>query len=276
MALPFAPDFEVAEDLTRNVGFDGPFDGVPKTGLGVAKLGQPRGYVKKAEGLQVAEQGLVSAEMRGEVREAGAAVVDIGECDHRRETWEWGSQKERKLVDKKPDCRVASGKAFINLGRKSLFGDTQRVAEEMNLFLLGFEEVIFGVLQDKVQEHEARADVIKGMPAAVAEVILFDGLVDGPGKEMKNRTGAHVIANGGVRVFQKLQRERGSTLPPAGTSKGEELTHGEVARVGGDDIEEARLGFRVAQDGNLLDMGGWKVHGDQMSFSNEATLLAGK
>ena len=55
-------------------------------------------------------------------------------------------------------------------------------AEKAHLVLLDFKVREVLIVQDEVQEDEARTDEIKRMLAAIAEVVFLDLAVNGPGK----------------------------------------------------------------------------------------------
>ena len=95
-------------------------------------------------------------------------------------------KKERELVHEIANRRTAAGTPFVNLGWKKVLGDAQFLAEKTDLILLRLKILVFLVLKDKVQKHEPRADEIKRVPAAIAEVVLFYLAVERPGKEVEH------------------------------------------------------------------------------------------
>ena len=68
VALPLRAHLEVAEDLARDVGFEGPLYQGTETLLGVLKIGVLRGDIEKPETLELPKEPLVSPEMRNEMR----------------------------------------------------------------------------------------------------------------------------------------------------------------------------------------------------------------
>jgi hypothetical protein len=124
------------------------------------------------------------------------------------------------------------------------------------------------ILKDKVHLHETRADVVERVPAAIADVVLIDGPVDKPRKQMKDRPCAHVIAHGGVCVLQEFLCEDHGALSPAHPGEGVEVTHGEVTRVRRHHVKETSLWFRVAESGNSFDLILGHFHSDKISAVN--------
>ena len=62
--FPLPANFEVAQDFAGYVGFEWLFDARAEAIFRAAKFGGSRRNIKKAKGLQVAEEPLVGGEMR--------------------------------------------------------------------------------------------------------------------------------------------------------------------------------------------------------------------
>src|SRR5450432_656464 len=113
----------------------------------------------------------------------------------------------------------------------------------MNLVVFALEKIVSRILEKEIQLHETHSDVVERMPAAVANVVLGNGSIDKAGEEMKDRPGAHVIADRGVSVLQEFLSEGHRALSPAYTCIGKEVAHREVAGVRRDHIEKPCLGL---------------------------------
>ena len=67
VALPLHAHLEVAEDLTRDVGFERSLYQGTETFLGLLKIGVFRGDIEESETLELPREPLVSPEMRNEM-----------------------------------------------------------------------------------------------------------------------------------------------------------------------------------------------------------------
>src|ERR1700693_1123127 len=82
VALPLPAHLEVAEDLARDVGFEGPLYQRTETLLGLLKIGVLRGDIEEAETLELPEEPLVSREMRNEMGRCFKAGIHVTQGDH--------------------------------------------------------------------------------------------------------------------------------------------------------------------------------------------------
>src|SRR5882757_7734979 len=86
VALPLPAHLEVAEDLARDVGFEGPLYQGAETLFGLLKIGVLRGDIEKPETLELTEESLVGPEMRNEMGRCFKAGIHVSQSDHRRNT----------------------------------------------------------------------------------------------------------------------------------------------------------------------------------------------
>src|SRR5580692_3507071 len=112
--------------------------------------------------------------MRDETPQPSNARIDKPEGDHRRSTRDGGREKERELIHEIADGRAAAIAPLVNLCRENVLRNGERFAEEMNLVVLGLKKVVPRILQEEIHLHETRANVIERVPAAIADVILFN------------------------------------------------------------------------------------------------------
>src|SRR6267378_2184897 len=136
--------------------------------------------------------------MCGEIGYRCGPRIHETEGDHRRSTGRRRCKKEGELIHEMADRGAATGIAVVNPGRKKVFREPQILGKETHLVLLGFKIDEVPVGQDKVQEHESRADEIKRMSAAVAEVVLFDLTIDSSREEMKYETSSQIVPRGSM------------------------------------------------------------------------------
>ncbi len=86
VTLPLRAHLEVAEDLPRDVGFEGPLYQGTETLFGLLKIGVLRGYIEESETLELTEEPLVSPEMRNEMGRCFKAGIYVTQGDHRGST----------------------------------------------------------------------------------------------------------------------------------------------------------------------------------------------
>src|SRR5882762_7793956 len=86
VALPLHAHLEVAKDLARDVGFEGPLYQGAKTLFGLLKIGVLCGDIEKPETLELPEEPLVSPEMRNEMGRCFKAGIHVTQGDHRGST----------------------------------------------------------------------------------------------------------------------------------------------------------------------------------------------
>src|SRR5467141_4097354 len=86
VTLPLRAHLEVAEDLPRDVGFEGPLYQGTETLFGPLKIGVLRSYIEEAETLELSKEPLVSPEMRKEMGRCFKAGVYVTQGDHRGST----------------------------------------------------------------------------------------------------------------------------------------------------------------------------------------------
>src|SRR5258708_10227395 len=176
----------------------------------------------------MAEEPLIGRSMRNKTPQGSPRGKHKRECNHRRGTRYGCREKERELIHGIADRGAAARDPLVNLRRENILRNGERLTEEIDLVALGLQKFVRGILQKKVHLHETRADVIERVPAAIADVVLFNRSVDDPGKQMKDRSRAHVIPHGRVSVLQQLLRESHGTLPTMDSGKGVEVTQGKV------------------------------------------------
>src|SRR6266852_9024509 len=86
MLFPLPANLEVAQDFAGYIGFERVLDARAEAVLGAAKLGRSRRNVKETKRLQVAEEPLISREMRDKTPQASRAGIHKDEGDDRRRT----------------------------------------------------------------------------------------------------------------------------------------------------------------------------------------------
>src|SRR5712664_3597888 len=86
VALPLPAHLEVAEDLARDVGFEGPLYQGAETLLGLLKIGVLRGDIEEAKTLELSKEPLVSPEMGNEMGRCFKAGIHVTQGDHRGST----------------------------------------------------------------------------------------------------------------------------------------------------------------------------------------------
>src|SRR2546427_12891601 len=77
VALPLPAHLEVAEDLTRDVGFERSLYQGTETFLGLLKIGVFRGSIEESETLELPEERLVSPEIGTEMRRCFEAGIHL-------------------------------------------------------------------------------------------------------------------------------------------------------------------------------------------------------
>src|SRR5260370_15512463 len=82
VALPLPAHLEVAEDLARHIGFEGPLYQGTETLLSLLKIGVLRSDIEEAETLELPEEPLVSPEMRNEMGRSFKAGIHVTQGDH--------------------------------------------------------------------------------------------------------------------------------------------------------------------------------------------------
>src|ERR1700730_14646794 len=102
------------------------------------------------------------------------------------------------------------------------------------------------------------------MPPAIADVFLADFPVEPFGKVVDTAY-AWVLAPGSMSAALNLLRKVRRSLAPLCASEGNELAGDKVAGVGGDDVEETGLAFRVAEGLNGGDVLFFDLHSVRIS-----------
>src|ERR1700731_3107346 len=86
VALPLPAHMEVAEDLARHIGFEGPLYQGAEALLGLLKIGVLRSDIEEAETLELSKEPLVSPEMRNEMGRCFKAGIHVAQGGHRGST----------------------------------------------------------------------------------------------------------------------------------------------------------------------------------------------
>src|SRR6266481_8817795 len=79
VAFPLPAHLEVAEDLSRDVGFERSLYQGTETLFGLFKIGVLRGDIKKPETLELTEEPLVDPEMRNEMGRCFKAGIHVAQ-----------------------------------------------------------------------------------------------------------------------------------------------------------------------------------------------------
>src|SRR6266851_1274256 len=148
------------------------------------------------------------------------------------------------------------------------------LVEVADFFLLGFEVVVIGMGQNKIQDEEPGADQFVGETTAVAEIVLLDGHVEGPCKEVVDQRVPSQSGSPYMTVLQGFHGQAGAHTSSIDPGKIEELPLGEVPRVGGNEVEEARFGRGVTVSLDGLDVFGTNAHRERMSSMISGSAIA--
>jgi hypothetical protein len=132
--------------------------------------------------------------------------------------------------------------------------------EVAKFFVLGFQVVVIGMGQNKVQDQEPGADQFVGKTAAIAEIVLVDGRIKGAREEVVDQGMTREPSSPDVAMSEGFSGQAGAHTPAIDPGKIEELLLGKVPGMGGDEVKEPRFGrgITVALDG--LDVFGTNAH----------------
>ncbi len=204
-----------------------------------------RSNVMESQIRELGEEREISLEMRVETVETPQARIDEREGDHRgRRAWD---NEHRKLVDEIAVGELVPDGSGVALRREILLVDSKLLGEVANLVLFGFKELVIEFSENEIERGEPGADVFGRVFATEADIILADGFVQVPGEEMVDLAVAQARARGGVPLFEQLPDKGQAALSRLALDESNKLLTSEVARMGGDKVEETGFVLGVAE-----------------------------
>lgn len=145
--------------------------------------------------------------------------------------------------------------------------NAQRAREIPDLVLLGFEVFVLLVGQNEAQSQESCLDERKLVFAAIPYVLLANGGIDLSRKQVIHPGILPIDLGRSVFISEEFSGKRIGTVSALGGGKIQILLCGEIARVSGDDVNEAGFGLGVAELCEGMDIvfgyfhGGWNLPG---------------
>src|SRR5882724_12044057 len=135
------------------------------------------GDVEESDLRERRKQAQVGQQMSLKAIETQRPRINKAESDHRREK-RFGSEEQRKLVDKIALCGLRMDGAAVPFRGQEGLTDVQFPAEVIHLVGFGFEIAISEVGQSEIKDHQPRANVLDGMLAAMAQVLPTNCSID--------------------------------------------------------------------------------------------------
>src|SRR5580704_17375835 len=129
-----------------------------------------------------------------------------------------------------------------------------------NLLGLGLEVLVLLVCDHEIEHGDAALDEIKFVDPAIAKVFILDRVIEPPREQVMQRAALRETLGAGVPQALDLAPEAGRPLAPMRSGASEKLAGGEVARIGGCQVEETRFGLGVAEGLQSVDVCGCDVH----------------
>src|SRR5580700_2196779 len=129
-----------------------------------------------------------------------------------------------------------------------------------NLLGLGLQVLELLVCDHEIEHGDTALDEIKFVDAAIAQVFLLDRVIEPPRKQVMDRAALRETLGAGVPRTLDLAPEAGRPLAPMRPGTSKKLAGGEVARIGGYQVEETRFGLGVAEGLQSVEVCGHDVH----------------
>src|SRR5215469_2238427 len=107
-----------------------------------------------------------------------------------------------------------------------------------DLLSLRFEVELVGKGQNEVQNEQASLDQLVGMAAPVTQVFAVERGVKRAGKQVVQVGVVGALHGSDVPVTERFADEAGHRVPFAGLSKFQKVPLGEVAGMGGHEVEK--------------------------------------
>jgi hypothetical protein len=135
---------------------------------------------------------------------------------------------------------------------------------------------VIRVGQNKVQDQEPGADQFVGQTAAIAKIVLLDGLIEGACEEIVDQGMTSESGCPNVAVVVGFDGQARAHAPSIDPGKTEELLLGEVAGMGGDEVKEACFGRGITvplDSPNVFDR---SAHRERMACMISGSAIAGR
>lgn len=152
--------------------------------------------------------------------------------------------------------------------------NAQRAREIPDLVLLGFEVIVLLVGQNEAQSQESCFDERKLVLAAIPDVLLANGGIDLSRKQVIHPGILPIDLGRSVFISEEFSGKRIGTVSALGGGKIQILLCGEIARVIGDDVNEAGFGLGVAELCEGMDIVFGYFHGTGISLVRGSKLRA--
>src|SRR5713226_1688843 len=177
--------------------------------------------------------------------------VDVGEGDHRGRRITGKRERQRKIIREEAPFEGAVLKEAAL--RQNLFGDAQFFAEVIAFGLFVLEIGVLGVGKNEIQTEKSSSNISRFVRPPVAEIILANGGVELSRTEVVHAVVGRMTLHGSMTQDQELVREVLAAVAAVGLGVDKKLPNGEIARVGGCDVEKAGFVFGVAESLKAFD-----------------------